>query len=166
MLELAKTSHDDRVINIGDGNGRAVNVAANVEGFWGVRIRVETEPDDTEILIVLQQMSAILSGQVVILRSAFPLTGTLNGNEITFRSEIEGYKVEFKGEVKGDVMEGSVAFHDRKGRWSATRLKHPRYGPLLFRSHGRRHDPSILPRGATGGFREAPRQVCLRKTSG
>ena len=94
---------------------------------------------------------------MVIFRSAFPLTGTLNGNEIAFRSESEGYKVEFKGEVKGDVMEGSVAFHDRNGRWSATRLKHPRYGPLLFRSHGRRHDPSIHPRGATGGFREAPK---------
>ena len=85
MLELAQTSRDDRVINIGDGNGRAMNAAANVEGFWGVRIWMDTEPDDTEILIVLQQMSAILSGQVVIFRSAFPLTGTLNGNEIAFR---------------------------------------------------------------------------------
>jgi hypothetical protein len=89
---------------------------AKVEGFWVLRI----EPS-SELLIVLQQMEPIIWGQVVIGHANYPLTGTLKSNEIMFRTEVEGQSSEFMGEVKGDMMEGSVSLPAPPGGCSVER---------------------------------------------
>jgi len=96
--------------------------ATKVEGFWVLRI----EPT-WQCLIVLQQMDPIIWEEEVIGHANYPLTGTLKSNEIVFRTEVEGQSSEFKGEVKGDMMEGSVSLPAPLGvvRWSATRFKPP-----------------------------------------
>jgi hypothetical protein len=105
-----------------------VIAAANVEGYWAVKLKLRSGGgDDWPMLFVLHQDDDVIWGHIVITRSGFILTGALKGNEITlwFTTEFEGRDntFEFKGEVKGDVMEGSADIHDQDARWSATRFK-------------------------------------------
>jgi hypothetical protein len=101
-----------------------VIAAANVDGYWAGKLRIGSD-DIPEILLDLRQDDDVIWGQMVVWHSDFVLTGTLKGNEITLWIGVRGGTLEFKGEVKGDVMEGSAAISDKDGRWSATRFKPP-----------------------------------------
>jgi len=100
-------------------------VPARVEGDWQLLLAGETLAPD--YLLKLEQTRQTVSGDLVggphaIIR----VTGSLKGNEITFTDTDEPHKVEFKGEVKGDRMEGSSTTLGKPSwRWTATRKKAP-----------------------------------------
>lgn len=95
-------------------------LTAKVEGGWGLKIGSEQK---NSVVIVLHQMNTTLWGKLVILPHAdYPPTGVIRGNEIMFSTEIDDVKFDFKGEVKGEAMAGSVSLRGQDVQWNATRL--------------------------------------------
>jgi hypothetical protein len=94
----------------------------SVEGWWSVKVEID---DGGELALQLGQMHQVLWGIAVVHHWAGPVTGTLEGNRITLSVDVEGHFVDFEGEVKGDVLEGSVKAGGKNGRWRATRARVP-----------------------------------------
>jgi hypothetical protein len=110
--------------------------AANVEGHWAVKLKLGSRlGDDFPIFFDLHQDDVgVIWGHMVVGHHAdFILTGTLKGSQITLWVNIEreggNDTYEFKGEVKGDVMEGSSVVRDEDGRWSNARWTASRFKP-------------------------------------
>jgi SAM-dependent methyltransferase len=100
-------------------------VPARVEGDWQLVLAGENLAPD--YLLRLEQIRQTVSGALVGgTHAVVPVTGRLKGNEITFTDTDEPHKVEFKGEVTGDSMEGSSTTLGKPSwRWTATRKKGP-----------------------------------------
>ena len=98
-------------------------VPAKVEGTWQMQLVGEPEPGGAHLK--LQQTHQFLSGAVLAGHAVVPVSGRLKGNEITFADADNPHEIEFKGEVKGNVMEGSSTARGKRMRWRATREKRP-----------------------------------------
>ena len=98
-------------------------VPAKVEGTWQMQLVGEPEPGGAHLK--LQQTHQFLSGAVLAGHAVVPVRGRLKGNEITFADADNPHEVEFKGEVKGNVMEGSSTARGKQMPWRATREKRP-----------------------------------------
>jgi precorrin-6B methylase 2 len=101
-------------------------VPAKVEGGWNVRLI--PEPIARDYFLKLQQTQQFISGALVGGTHAVVFVrGRLKGNEITLTDTADPPKIEFKGEVKGDNMEGSSRAIGKQlsWTWSATRKKPP-----------------------------------------
>ena len=98
-------------------------VPAKVEGAWRMQLVGEPEPGGAHL--ELQQTHQFLSGAVLAGHAVVPVRGRLKGNEIAFTDAGNPHEIEFKGEVKGNVMEGSSTIRGKRMPWRATREKRP-----------------------------------------
>jgi SAM-dependent methyltransferase len=106
-------------------------VPAKVEGAWQVRFGSESL---NWFLKLEQTHQYITGGMVPGTHLVIFVKGRLDGTAITLDGIASAYpgtekpqRVEFKGEVKGDRMEGSYLVPDKQqsGTWSAVRKKEP-----------------------------------------
>lgn len=85
---------------------------ANVEGEW--EITLETDADSMKPHLSLTQDDESVSGTYKDEFGSVPVTGTVNGNDISlrFRAEIpnENLIVTYTGTVDGSTMKGRVKF--------------------------------------------------------
>src|SRR5690348_14329138 len=113
---------------------------ANVRGKWEASWtgRLGSEP----VIFVLKQQGSKLSGKIWRGNVATPLTGTVNGNDISLLANFSGpkpYSILFKGAVEGNSIKGtsqaqnvgnSGAYMGHGGEivqpdrpWTATRMR-------------------------------------------
>jgi hypothetical protein len=83
-------------------------IPAHVQGKWQASWtgRLGSEP----IMLVLKQHGTKLSGKLLRASAATPLTGSIEGNEISFQVNFPGpkpYSILFKGSVEGDSIKGT-----------------------------------------------------------
>jgi hypothetical protein len=101
-------------------------VPAKVEGYWLVQYHLTR--GSVSVALKLEQVHQYFNGALVGMHLHLPVKGRLDGTAIAFDGSSayhgtgESLRIEFKGEVKGDPMEGSYLFPDKQlsGTWSAT----------------------------------------------
>jgi hypothetical protein len=112
-----------KAVDLGSFGEPMVIGAASVESYWAGQLLIAG--DNIPIVLILHQDDELIRGEMGVGHSDFRLTGTLKGNEIMLSISIPSGTLEFKGEVKGDAMEGAAATRNEKGRWSVTRFTPP-----------------------------------------
>lgn len=90
---------------------------ANLSGNWKMSF---TDPQGTPRTgtMKLQQDGANVTGTYQGARGTFPLTGTIEGNEVKIAVKAMGRQLAFEGTVDGDKMSGTTP---RGATWNATR---------------------------------------------
>ena len=92
---------------------------ANVEGTWTIYAKAGNGETSTKY-IELKQNGNTLSGHFKGPNQAGGLEGTINGQNLMFRTKTR-WVFTFRGRVDGDKIQGT--FHDRRGQgeWQAVR---------------------------------------------
>ena len=92
---------------------------ANVEGKWTIYAKAGNGETSTKY-IELKQNGNTLSGHFKGPNQSGGLEGTINGQNIMFRTKTR-WVFTFRGRVEGDKIQGT--FHDRRGQgeWQAVR---------------------------------------------
>jgi len=94
---------------------------ANVEGKWTIYAKAGNGETSTKY-IELKQNGNTLSGHFKGPNQSGGLEGTINGQNIMFRTKTR-WVFTFRGRVEGDKIQGT--FHDRRGQgeWQAVRTQ-------------------------------------------
>lgn len=93
----------------------------NVSGAW--TLIVESPMGANESTANFQQSASALTGKIVGERGEAELSGTIEQSAIAFSITIniqgQSLQIDYKGEVTGDAMAGTVKFGDYgEGKWS------------------------------------------------
>ncbi len=103
----------------------AAQEPAKVAGNW--EMSMEGPRGTMTQTLALEQDGKNLKGTLKGQRGEAPVTGTLDGNKITFtvtRETPNGTRtMEYTGTVDGDAMKGTVKFGQRDVEWTAKRAK-------------------------------------------
>lgn len=84
--------------------GRPANVQGKWQASWTGRLGSQS------VVLVLKQRGTKLTGKVLRVSGATPLTGTIDGNDISLLVNFSGpkpYTILFKGSVEGDSIKGT-----------------------------------------------------------
>jgi hypothetical protein len=93
------------------------NSVAAVSGNWQISW-TDDNGDSMQALFQIQQHGTKLSGSFEAKRGSAPLTGTLQGKEVSLRVKARKRQISFTGTVDGDKMTGTT---EQGKSWAATR---------------------------------------------
>jgi Amidohydrolase family len=103
--------------------GAEAAAAAAIAGSWA--ITSESQQGPIQLTFNLKQEGATISGEVVSPFGTFPLSGTLNGNELTFtftaKVQDQEVPVSGKGSIDGNSIRGSLNAMGQDSSFSGTR---------------------------------------------
>jgi hypothetical protein len=96
----------------------------DVAGTW--ELNVESPMGSRASDAIFTQTGETLGGKMVSPRGETPLTGTLNGDAISFGINVnvqgQNLQIDYTGTVTGDTMSGTVMFGSfGDGKWTAKR---------------------------------------------
>lgn len=109
----------------GDGNPAAgsrlqepeqQSAAADLSGSW--QVSLSGKRGSRKATMQLKQDGGKVSGEFQGERGSAPLSGTLNGSDISFTIKMPRREVSFTGTIHGNKMNGTT---EQGGSWSATR---------------------------------------------
>ncbi|MGH9767825.1 MAG: hypothetical protein ACREAB_10365, partial [Blastocatellia bacterium] len=107
----------------GGGRSAAEAAAVSVAGSWSVTS--ESPQGPIQLTFNLKQEGATISGEVSSPFGTFPLSGTLNGNELTFafnaKIQDQELPVTGKGSVDGNLIRGTINAMGQDTSFSGTR---------------------------------------------
>jgi hypothetical protein len=90
--------------------------SANVAGTW--HVSWQGRRGSRKGVLEIQQNGSKLTGKFQAQGHSAPLTGSVQGNNVSFSAEGERMKLEFTGTIERDKMTGTTR---RGASWSATR---------------------------------------------
>jgi hypothetical protein len=99
--------------SMGQDNG----TTASASGTWGMTW-TDKNGDPKEGTLQIQQSGSQLSGNFTGQRGTFPLSGTLQGTQVSITVKAYGRKISFAGTVDGDKMSGTT---EAGKPWNGTR---------------------------------------------
>jgi imidazolonepropionase-like amidohydrolase len=107
----------------GGGRPNPEAMAATVAGGWTVTS--ESPQGPIQLTFNLRQEGATISGEVASPFGTFPLTGTINGNELTFaftaKIQDQELPVTGKGSIDGSSIKGTMSALGQESHFSGTR---------------------------------------------
>jgi hypothetical protein len=107
----------------GGGRPNPETTAASVAGSWTVTS--ESPQGPIQLTFNLKQEGATITGEVSSPFGTFPLTGTLNGNDLTFaftaKIQDQELPVTGKGSIDGSSIKGTMSALGQESNFSGTR---------------------------------------------
>lgn len=112
------------VLACGLGGGARAGQDTDVTGTWDLSVASDSGSGDA--VLVLKQQGQDLTGTYKGRMGEAPVSGSVNGNRVSFAVRLRfrdlSFNVSYSGTVQGDRMEGTVDFGDgRSGTWKAVR---------------------------------------------
>jgi hypothetical protein len=102
---------------ISSAMGQDNSTPASASGAWGMTW-TDKNGDAKEGTLQIQQSGNQLSGKFSGQRGMFPLSGTLQGGQVSITVKAYGRKISFAGTLDGDKMSGTT---EAGKPWNATR---------------------------------------------
>lgn len=96
--------------------GAQDSAAADLSGNW--QVSFAGKRGSRQATMQIKQDGSKVSGSFQGERGSAPVSGTLNGNDISFTVKAPRREISFKGTVHGNKMNGTT---EQGGSWSATR---------------------------------------------
>ncbi|MGH9832517.1 MAG: hypothetical protein ACRD9Y_05825, partial [Blastocatellia bacterium] len=107
----------------GGGRPNPEATAASAAGSWTVTS--ESPQGPIQLTFNLKQEGATINGEVSSPFGTFPLSGTLNGNELTFsftaKIQDQELPVTGKGSIDGSSIKGTMSALGQESNFSGTR---------------------------------------------
>jgi hypothetical protein len=98
-------------------NAQDGNTSAHLSGNWQISW-VNRNGESKQAKLQIRQDGSKLSGKFQAERGSAPVTGNLQGDQVSLTVKARGREVSFEGTVNGDKMSGTT----KQGKsWNATR---------------------------------------------
>jgi hypothetical protein len=94
-------------------------LAADITGAWSAEVQSSAGTGSPKF--VFEQKGETLTGNYTGQLGEAPLKGSVKGTAVQFQFEVQGFTVEYKGELENEkAMKGTVKFGDQAtGTWTA-----------------------------------------------